>query len=86
MPTVLQLHGWRFFFYADEGSEPLHIHCEKAEKEAKFWLDRKTRAITVAYAYNFSPRDLRETRRVIAAHFDDIEKTWTRIQFLRGRP
>jgi hypothetical protein len=33
MPTVLYIMGWRFFFYADEGNEPIHIHCKKAEKE-----------------------------------------------------
>ncbi len=36
MPTVIFLFGWRFFFYSDEGNEPMHIHCEKGEKEPKF--------------------------------------------------
>ena len=38
MPTILLLDGWRFFFYADEGNEPMHVHVRKAEKECKFWL------------------------------------------------
>jgi hypothetical protein len=38
MPTVLRADGFRFFFYANEGNEPAHIHVRKAEGEAKFWL------------------------------------------------
>lgn len=31
MPTVLYFYGWRFFFYSNEGNEPIHIHAEKGE-------------------------------------------------------
>lgn len=36
MPTILQILGWRFFFYSNEGNEPIHIHAEKAEMECKY--------------------------------------------------
>ena len=39
MPTVLQRGPYRFFFYAGDGEEPWHIHAERDEKVAKFWLD-----------------------------------------------
>jgi hypothetical protein len=35
MPTILLLLGWRIFFYANEGNEPVHVHCRKGEKECK---------------------------------------------------
>jgi hypothetical protein len=40
MPVVFRHHGFRFFFYSNEGNprEPVHIHVEQAETEAKFWL------------------------------------------------
>jgi hypothetical protein len=38
MPTVLYIFGWRFFFYSNEGSEPIHIHAEKGDMECKYWL------------------------------------------------
>lgn len=39
MPTVL-LHGpYRFFFYASDRDEPVHIHVEHDDNVAKFWLD-----------------------------------------------
>jgi len=38
MPTILMILGWRFFFYANERNEPIHIHCRKGSAEAKFGL------------------------------------------------
>jgi len=39
MPTVLRHGPFRFFFYAGDGTEPPHIHAERDDGEAKFWLD-----------------------------------------------
>ncbi len=39
MPTVLRAGPYRFFFFAGDGDEPLHIHIERDDKIAKFWLD-----------------------------------------------
>ena len=49
MPTVFRERGFRFFFYSNEGSprEPIHIHVEKDDVEAKFWLHPE-----VCLAYN----------------------------------
>jgi hypothetical protein len=39
MPTVLRNRSYRFFFYSGDGGEPLHIHVERDDKTAKFWLE-----------------------------------------------
>ncbi|MBW4553585.1 MAG: DUF4160 domain-containing protein [Aphanocapsa sp. GSE-SYN-MK-11-07L] len=65
MPTVLYLRGWRFFFYANEGDEPIHIHVQKGEKDGKYWLDVEAYEIREAYTYNFSPQDIRDVRKII---------------------
>ncbi|MEN6433661.1 MAG: DUF4160 domain-containing protein [Smithella sp.] len=41
MPTILLIMGWRLFFYANEGNEPIHVHCQKGDTECKYWLDRE---------------------------------------------
>lgn len=38
MPTVLRVGPYRFFFYASDRHEPPHVHVERDEKVAKFWL------------------------------------------------
>jgi hypothetical protein len=39
MPTVLKVVLYRFFFYAGDHDEPQHVHAERDDKIAKFWLD-----------------------------------------------
>jgi hypothetical protein len=39
MPTVLRIGAYRFFFYAGDREEPQHIHVERDDKVAKFWLN-----------------------------------------------
>lgn len=39
MPTVLRVGTYRFFFYSTDGDEPEHIHVERDDNLAKFWLD-----------------------------------------------
>jgi len=39
MPTLLQVEGFRFFIYSNERQEPAHVHVEKGDGEAKFWLE-----------------------------------------------
>lgn len=39
MPTVLRIGPYRFFFYASDRDEPAHVHVERDDNVAKFWLD-----------------------------------------------
>jgi len=39
MSTILKVGPYRFFFYAGDRNEPEHIHVERNDKIAKFWLD-----------------------------------------------
>jgi hypothetical protein len=38
-PTVRTIGPYRFFFYSGDGDEPPHIHVERDDKTAKFWLE-----------------------------------------------
>lgn len=38
MPTILRTGPYRLFFYAGDRGEPPHIHVEREDKTAKFWL------------------------------------------------
>ena len=80
MPTILMIMGWRFFFYANERNEPIHVHCQKGESEAKYWLDLNGFEAVEAHAYDMSPADKRMVRRIIFEHFDYIASEWTKWQ------
>lgn len=76
MPTILLVMGWRLFFYSNEGDEPIHVHCRKAEKECKYWLDRDAFDIEEAFSYNMNNKDKRDVKKIIFEYFEFIESEW----------
>ena len=53
--------------------EPVHIHVEKNDMEAKFWLKPEVR---VAYNDGYEARILRELREIVELNEDRIERAW----------
>jgi len=80
MPTILLIDGWRFFFYSNERSEPIHIHCQKAEKECKYWLDRENYDLKEAFTFNMNSKDKRQVKKIIFEYFELIEAEWDQFQ------
>jgi hypothetical protein len=80
MPTILLFLGWRLHFYANEGNEPIHVHCTKGDADCKYWLDRESFDIHEAYAYNLSVKDRRQIRKIVLKHFEYIEEQWDEFQ------
>ena len=39
MPVVLRVGPYRFYFYSHEPKEPPHVHVDREDRSAKFWLD-----------------------------------------------
>ena len=39
MPTIDNVGPYRFFFYSSDRGEPPHVHVERENHKAKFWLD-----------------------------------------------
>jgi len=76
--------GWRVFFYANEGNEPIHVHCKKGDAEAKYWIDVNGFEVIEAYAYNLSPANKRTIRKLIFQHFDYIVAEWNKFQEARN--
>jgi hypothetical protein len=83
MPTILFVFGWRFFFYSNENNEPIHIHCQKGDKECKYWLDVINYDLSEAFSYGMNAKDKREVKKIIFEYFDHIECEWNK--FLKGR-
>jgi predicted TPR repeat methyltransferase len=75
MLVVFHHRGFRFFFYSNEGlpREPAHIHVEKGNMEAKFWLEPEVR---LAYNDGYVARSLRELLEIVELNRDRIERAW----------
>ena len=72
MPNLLQVEGFRFFFYSSERNEPPHVHVERAEAEAKFWLD----PLRLVYSHRMTPRELRRLRELVFQHQALFKERW----------
>lgn len=83
MPTILLMAGSRLCVYANEGHEPIHVHCRKGSPECKYRLDCEDFDLEEAYAYNLSPRDRRKIKKVIFDHFEYIEQQREEFQLRR---
>ncbi len=75
MPVVLRWKGYRFFFYSNEGDprEPVHIHIQKAEALAKFWVKP---IVELDHSYGLSSKELKQLKEVVENHQEEIKRYW----------
>jgi Domain of unknown function (DUF4160) len=72
MPTVFIINGFRFFFYSNENDEPVHIHIEKADDSAKFWLN----PVELEYNYGFNSGELKQIENIIRQNSGKLILKW----------
>lgn len=72
MPTVLIFQGFRFFFVSLDRGEPVHIHVEKDDAYAKYWLD----PISLARSRGLKPHELTQVRKIIQKHQKLFIRRW----------
>ncbi len=75
MPVVFRHLGIRFYFFSNEGSprEPIHIHAERADAEAKLWMNPEVR---MAESFGFSRREQADLVRLVEARREEITGAW----------
>ncbi len=72
MPTVLRSGPHRFYFYSHEPNEPPHVHVDRDDLSAKFWLD----PVGVARNFGFPARELNTIESVIEEHRIEFLEAW----------
>ena len=61
MPTILRLHGFRFFFFSNERNEPPHIHVESGDNYAKFWIE----PVNLEKSVGYNAKELTRLRKIV---------------------
>ena len=72
MPTVLRSGLYRIYFYSHEPNEPPHVHVDRDDQSAKFWL----RPIALARNLGSSPVELRRMQRMLKEHETALLEKW----------
>jgi hypothetical protein len=72
VPTVWREGPYRFYFFSHDADEPPHVHVDREDCSAKFWLE------TVALARNlgFGAAELLRIDRLVAVHASDSLEAW----------
>lgn len=72
MPSALRVGPYRFFFYSADGAEPPHVHVEREEKCAKFWLD----PVRLEASGWLSRAEINTLARIVAENREELLRKW----------
>ena len=72
MPTVLRIGAFRFFFYANDRNEPYHVHVERENMIAKFWLD----PVRLETSGGFNRKELNRIQKIVEENQQKLIESW----------
>lgn len=72
MPTILRSGPYRVYFYSHEPNEPPHVHVDRDDQSAKFWLA----PVGLALNLGFSPQELRRVQQMLSENEDRLREAW----------
>jgi len=75
MPEIFRKFGFVFFFYANEGLEPMHVHVRKAGGFAKFWVE----PVELEFAQGLKTQDLNKAEELIIENLELIKTKWDEV-------
>jgi hypothetical protein len=78
MPTVLRLGPYRLFFYAGDRDEPQHVHVERDNNLAKFWLD----PVRLQTRGGFSGSEIGRIQNLVEDNRETLVRSWD--EFFNG--
>jgi hypothetical protein len=72
MPTVFRRGPYRFFFYPSDGGEPQHVHVERDDKVAKFWID----PVRLQMSGGFGRAEIARIHKIIVSNSERLTEAW----------
>ena len=72
MPTVLRHGAYRFYFYSHEPNEPVHVHIDRDNLSAKFWVN----PVSLARNLGFGGRELRQVEKLVRDNQTVLLEAW----------
>jgi len=75
VPEIFRKLGFVFFFYSNEGQEPMHVHVRKAGGFAKFWVE----PVDLDFSQGMKISDIKKAEELIFEHIDLIKQKWYEV-------
>jgi|1185.fasta_scaffold1033552_2 hypothetical protein len=72
MPTILYEQGFRFSFFAADGTEPPHVHVSGSSGIGKWWLE----PVSVARSRGFTRSEVGKIERIIRDNHGYLSARW----------
>jgi hypothetical protein len=72
MPTVLRSGPYRVYFYSHEPNEPPHVHVDRDDRTAKFWIA----PVGLARNLGFTAPELTRIERLVRDNQDSLLRAW----------
>ena len=72
MPSALRNGPYRFFFYASDGVEPSHVHVERDENTAKFWLA----PVRLQNSAGFGRVEIAQIQAIVEENREALLRSW----------
>ena len=72
MPTVLRSGPYRVYFVSHDLNEPPHVHVDRDDQSAKFWLA----PVGLARNLGFTAVELRRVQRLVADNEPQLLEAW----------
>ncbi len=72
MPTVMRVGPYRIYFYSHEPDEPPHVHVDRDDLSAKFWLEPPE----LARNLGFAAVELRRIQSIVSEHQSGLLEKW----------
>ncbi len=75
IPEIFRLEGYVFFFYANEGNEPMHVHVRRGGGYAKFWIE----PLELDYAKGLKTKEIVRAEILITENIETIRRKWNNV-------
>ena len=63
---------YRIYFHSHEPNEPPHVHVDRDDQSAKFWVN----PVALARNIGFSAQELRRIHRIVTEHAAELLEAW----------
>jgi len=72
LPTIFREGPYRVYFFSHETTEPPHVHVDRDDFSAKFWLE----PFALAANFGFAARELNRVQSLIRENRERCLEAW----------